>query len=63
MSTPFDWENRPQAFPEPITAEEVAAELLDIGTNLARACNQYVEDVNAEERAETERILRDWGIS
>ena len=66
MSTPLDWENRPQQFPEPVTQEDVADELLSVMTAMTRAFNQYVEDVTEEDlaaqRAETERVLKTWGV-
>lgn len=62
MSTPFDWENRPQAFPEPVDPDELIAEFRSICNDMARACDQYVEDVEAEERAKTEECLKTWGI-
>ena len=65
MSTPLDWENRPQQFPEPVT-QDVADELLSVMTAMTRAFNQYVEDVTEEDlaaqRAETERVLKTWGV-
>ena len=30
MSTPLDWENRPQQFPEPVTQEDVEDELAEM---------------------------------
>ena len=69
MSTPLDWENRPQQFPEPVTQEDVEDELAEMFRclgDMAGAMNQYVIDIAEEDlaaqRAETERVLKTWGV-